>query len=175
MHSARGATLTELVAAMAISAIVLAVAAPSFSALAASQRLVATSNGLLAQIQASRFLAVHRNNRVTICGSLDGERCHGTPDWSSGTMTFVDTNRNGSRDAGETVDRVLPGGDLNGLIVKSSSGRPTLAFNPDGMTAAGNLTLRICAQDRQEWRQIVVNLAGRSRIRRPAEPPGCSP
>jgi type IV fimbrial biogenesis protein FimT len=175
MRTTYGFTLPELIVAMAISAVLLAMATPSFSRLAQSQRLVATSNQLLAQIQAARLLAVHRNARVVICGSADGERCSGTPDWSNGTLSFVDANRDGQHTAGESVSRFLSAEELNDLHVRSTIGRPVLAFSPDGHTAGGNLTLQICAPDRQQWRQIVVNLAGRSRVNRPATAVVCPP
>lgn len=170
----RGFTLAELLMAMAIAAILLAVAAPSFSQFLASQRLVGASNRLLVEIQTARMLAVHRNSRVGLCGSIDGERCTGSTDWSSGTLTFVDINHNGQRDPSEPATRRVDGTELDGLRVTTSSGRVVLAFNPDGFTAGSNLTLRICARERPEWRQIIVNLAGRSRVNRPAGPVDCA-
>lgn len=169
-----GFTLAELMVAMAIAATVLALAAPSFSQFIASQRLVGASNRLLVEIQAARMLAVHGNSRVGLCGSSDGERCTGSTDWSSGTLTFVDSNQNGQRDPSEPVARRMDAADLGGLRVKTSSGRTVLAFNPSGFAAGSNLTLQICAPGRPEWRQIIINLAGRSRVNRPAGPVNCA-
>ncbi len=169
----RGFSLNELVIAMAVCAISLALAAPSFSSLLASQRLVGTSNRVLVEIQSARLLAVHSNSRATICGSNDGETCNGSANWSSGTLTFLDTNRNGKRDALEPARRRLYAEDLNGLQIGTSNGRKFLAFTPAGFTAGSNLTVHICAHNRAQWRQIIINLAGRSRVYRPPEPSIC--
>ncbi len=169
MPETHGFTLPELVIVLAVSAIGLAIAAPSFSSLLDSQRLVGTSNRLLVEIQSARFLAVHRNSRATVCGSDDGETCNGSANWSSGTLTFIDTDRNGRRDPSEPTERRLQADELNGLQVGTSNGRKTLAFTPAGFTAGSNLTLHICARNRPEWRQIIINLAGRSRVTRPSE------
>ncbi len=174
MPPTRGFTLSELVVAMAVCAISLAVAAPSFSSLLASQRLIGTSNRVLVEIQSARLLAVHSNNRATICGSDDGETCNGSANWSSGTLTFLDNNRNGRRDALEPALRRLHLEELHGLQIGTSNGRKSLAFTPAGFTAGTNLTLHICAHNRREWRQIIVNLAGRSRVYRPLEPSICA-
>lgn len=169
MRLDHGFTLVELVMVVVALGLAAMLAAPSFSSLLESERLTAISNRLVSEIQQARLGAVASGRRVVICGSNDGEQCSGSPDWSYGTLRFEDRNRNFRHDAGETVTGIVPAADLNGLRVASTPGRPTLGFNPNGLAAGSNQTLRVCSRKRQQWRQIVVNIAGRPRTARPAK------
>ena len=175
MRPLRGYTLVELATVLALVGIAAVLAVPSFTSLLESERVTAASNRLVAEIQQARLGAVSSGRRVVICGSNDAERCNDSPDWSGGTLRFEDTNRNSSHDAGEPVTGIVPASDLAGLRVASTAGRRTLAFNPNGLAAGANQTLRVCSLKRQEWRQIVINIGGRPRTARPAKGSICPP
>jgi type IV fimbrial biogenesis protein FimT len=171
----RGFTLIELATVIALAGIAALLALPSFASLLESERVTAASNRLVAEIQLARLGAVASGRRVVICGSIDGLQCSSSADWSGGTLRFEDVNRNFGHDAGEPVTGIIPASDLQGLRVASTAGRRSLAFNSDGLAAGANQTLRICSLKRQEWRQIVINIAGRPRTARPAKGSICPP
>ena len=86
----RGFTLLELLITIAIAAIVLALAAPSFSAMLMNNKLTAQSGGLNAALNYARNTALSQNINVQICpvGALNSTTC-GT-NWASGWMVVRD-------------------------------------------------------------------------------------
>jgi type IV fimbrial biogenesis protein FimT len=77
IRRARGFTLPELLAVVAIVAILAAAAGPSFSALVAGQRARAASSDLLTALILARSEAIKRNTQVTL------QPASGS-DWTSG-------------------------------------------------------------------------------------------
>ena len=99
MHS-RGFTLVEMLAVITISAILVALALPSFRSIIRSSQISSTSNALLASIDLARSEAIRRNATVSVCRSLDPENVapvcssaagngYAANDWSSGWITFA--------------------------------------------------------------------------------------
>ena len=72
MHS-RGFTLVEMLVVMTISAILIAVAVPSFQWTIARNRISDATNQLLSHLEYARMEASRRGNSVSICRTLDAE------------------------------------------------------------------------------------------------------
>lgn len=168
VNGSRGFSLIELLTALTVLAVLVALAMPSFTALINSNRLAAQSNEMVAGLQEARLEALRSNRRVTVCRSTDGATCNtaaGAP-WMR-WISFVDANRNGTVDGGETL--------LRSSSVKTplqvTSTNQALTFRADGMarnSASGALidnTFNICiptthpAQNKRS-----VTLAGGSRV-----------
>ena len=66
MH-ARGFTLIELMTVMTISAVLVAMAVPSFAGSTLGTRAANASNSLLASFELARSEAIRRNVRVSVC------------------------------------------------------------------------------------------------------------
>lgn len=81
-------TLIELMITVAIAAIVLAIAIPSFNTQILNSRSVALGEELASAINYARSEAVKRGARVSICASGDGVGCNGA--WTNGWIVFVD-------------------------------------------------------------------------------------
>jgi type IV fimbrial biogenesis protein FimT len=101
----QGLTLVELIGAVAIAAILVGVAIPSFFSLIADNRLTALTNELVTDMHYTRSEAVTRELPVAICASEDGESCSGRNDWSSGWIVFTDTT--GSSGEFDAEDELL--------------------------------------------------------------------
>ncbi|SFV35520.1 MULTISPECIES: GspH/FimT family pseudopilin [unclassified Pseudoxanthomonas] len=165
---ASGFTLVELIITLAVLAVLIAMAVPSFTALINSNRLAAQSNELVAGLQEARLEALRSNRRVTVCRSTDGATCN-TAAGATWTrwISFVDTNGNAAVDGGEVL---LRSSSIKAPLEVRSTNQ-SLTFRADGMVrvnATGvlvNNTLNVCiptTQPAQNKRS--VTLAGGSRI-----------
>jgi len=83
-------TLIELMTTVAIAAVVLGVAVPSFNTSILNNRSVALGEDLSSALNLARSEAVKRNARVSVCASTNGTACTGNV-WTSGFIAFVDT------------------------------------------------------------------------------------
>ena len=108
---APGFTLIELAIVLAIAAVLVRVAAPGMSRLAATQALRAQSSEFMAALRFARAQALQRGSAVTICASTPGDSplaCQGShaADWRSGWIVFADRDRRGVPDARSPLLRV---------------------------------------------------------------------
>mgnify|MGYP003418665585 FL=1 len=137
----KGFTLIELVVTMAVLAILVALAAPSFESVFNNNRLTGNANQLLTGLQSARMEAVRRNARVVVCSNATPDvanDCNGA--WQ-GWMTYVDDGAgnplnasNGVFDAGEAV---LSSGTISAPTQLQASPAISvdnlISFSPDGL------------------------------------------
>ena len=71
-----GLSITEIVVVLAISALLIAVAVPSYRALTISNQLSSTINLFVATLALARTQAVNNTQRVAICASSNGQQCN---------------------------------------------------------------------------------------------------
>lgn len=130
----RGFTLGEMLTALAVVGIGLAVAVPSFQTITRNNRRATAVNQLVAAMHMARSEAVTRNQRVVICPSADGEACGG--DWQDGWVYFPDPNDNQVRDEGEDV--LGAGTELGALTVTSPEFGDYIVYRPNGRPVASD-------------------------------------
>ena len=156
-----GFTLVELMAVIAIVAILGSLGVPAFRDLLLNQRLVAASNGFLAALNLARTEAIQRSQRVHVV-ALNGT------DWTSGWAV-----RAGSDAAPQTLRKFekLP----NGVSVDTELGDGFvrgLDYDSNGFSrraggagfGAGCLTLKAESSRRAS---VVVSASGRARVCNP--------
>lgn len=85
----KGFTLVELMVTLAVAAVVLALALPSFQRLMQSNRADTIGNEFATALTFARMEALKQARRVTICASNDGVACAGG--WGDGYIVFVDS------------------------------------------------------------------------------------
>ena len=90
----RGFTLLELITVMAVAAILMAIAIPSYMYVTSSNRIAAEVNGLLGDMQFARAEAIKEGQTITVCQSSDGATCTGATSWQNGWLVFFDVNGN---------------------------------------------------------------------------------
>lgn len=168
-----GVTLVELMVTLAVAAILIAIATPSFTSLINSNRLSGSANELVAALQTARMEAVRRNARVIVCRSENSQSCAGAGDLWPAWLVFVDADADGVLDAGEAVLRV--GQPHSAVQVRASPALTVdrLLFRPDGFardsaTPNGSLltaSFGVCMPtDRPAQNIRVVSVASGSRI-----------
>lgn len=141
----KGFTMIELVVTMAVLAILVALAAPSFTSVINNNRLTGNANELLSTLQSARMEAVRRNAQVVICRNDDpdgGNACNtGGGAWL-GWMTFVDDGAGNLLNAGNSVfdagETVLYSGTFTApsqLFASPavSGGNQRIRFSPNGL------------------------------------------
>jgi type IV fimbrial biogenesis protein FimT len=155
--SLRGFTLIELMVTIAVVAILLAIAAPSFTSLINNNRLTAQANEVVVSLQQARMEAVRRNRSVTVCRTTDGATCATAGRWNS-WITVA---------AGGEVLRV----NTVKAPLQVTSNAASIIFRADGLAraaAGGALTansITVCIPTtRPVLNRRVVDLVNGSRI-----------
>jgi type IV fimbrial biogenesis protein FimT len=135
-----GLTLIELLMALAVAGILLAIAGPSFREAIQANRLTSAANELTAAVQLARAEAIRNNRRVTLCRSTDSSSCDGSTSIWPGWIVFVDVDGDGVRDNSEAT--IKSGNFDTTLVVKSSANITALTeritFRGDGTARASD-------------------------------------
>jgi len=174
----KGFTLTELVVALAVGAILLALAIPPFSIMMKNNRMASTTNAMVAAVNLTRSEAIRRNARVTMCKSADGSDCTTDNAWDQGWIIFVDVNGNAIRDEGEELLRTHDALGRGITVSGSSDMANYLSYSPSGRSVRTNGaflagTLALCDDRGDDYaRLLVLNRVGRLKLK-PGEEDAC--
>lgn len=145
MDKMRGLTLIELLVTMAILAILMGLAAPSFLRTVRSNAMATGVNTFLADMRYARSEAVRRGGRVVLCRTDAPEAS--TPacasdagstgkGWATGWIIFHDLDGDGTYSTGDNTLRVQAG---LGSVDRVLEGTPT-ASTKFRFTATGRLS-----------------------------------
>jgi len=170
-----GFTLLELMVAMVILFILIAIGVPSFNGLIKDSRLRTTTNKLLMDINFARSEAVKRGARVSLCRSANPvagtPSCGGTTEvWTSGWIVFVDENLNSTFDTAGG-DMILKKSEITTTgytIIANVEGDAILAFRADGSKNNNNSARFAVCDDRNEveGRLVTVINTGRNELKK---------
>lgn len=163
-----GFSLIELMITIAIVAILLALAFPSFEGSLRSNRVATGTNELMASLSLARSEAIRNPTGAALCTSTDGAACGG--DWNDGWMVWVDLDGDGIPDPGERVVRYVQANDRLVLAATSSSADETkIRFDSRGRandTYAIDLRPDNCPPGQLLIRELNVSTTGQVRIDR---------
>lgn len=147
MHYSRAFTLIELMVTLAVLAIVISLAAPSFSNMLQENRLSALTNELQGSLQLARSEAVKRRSNVVVCRSnADQDDCDNGTDWAGGWLMM----------SGTDVLRVWD--PIQGVVVTGPN--TGITFRSNGMASTQNWTVTHSACTGQQKRTLSVNATG---------------
>lgn len=158
-----GFTLIEMMVAVVIMAILMALAAPSFVQMIANNQITSVTNELLSDLALARSEAIKRggSTMVRVCASSDGSTCTGS--WSDGRLVYIDPDGTGTivttnivRRSGSTSPATITAANFTtaGYLAYSSAGSVS-------STALGTFT--VCKSG-YVGRVVSISTIGRSTL-----------
>jgi type IV fimbrial biogenesis protein FimT len=161
----RGFTLVEMMITIAVMALVLSLAVPSFTNMIRNNRLASGSNELISALTYARSEAVKRRLNVSVC-VRDGEACStDVNNWGQGWLIFTDDLApSGQLDA--PGDALLLSSDPSNSGVQITANAASVTFSPLGEanTAAFTVTKSGCKGNNE--RGLTVQSTGRLSLAR---------
>lgn len=171
-----GFTLIELIIALTVGSILMAIAIPNFGSFVRNNRLITETNTLVGHINTARSEAIKRNRSVVLCRSEDPAaeepECGGADKtWTNGWLMYVnDTGSLAFEADGTAPDDILlkrgvPGG--KNINLKSDADfNNYLVFKPNGtLDETAVASMAICYEtDASTGRRVDVALSGRASL-----------
>jgi type IV fimbrial biogenesis protein FimT len=164
----RGFNLLELMAAVAVLGVLLAVGVPSFTQMLRNNNVVANTNELVVALSTARSEAVRRGLPVAVCArsgpTSDACRTGTANNWGDGWLVFTDAAATvGEVSAG---DQILQRFDqVSDNVTLLTNNRPFVRFGASGLPPSGavDTTFTIkhsaCVGDNQ--RTVKITATGR--------------
>lgn len=159
-----GFTLFELLIVLVVTAILLGIGVPGFSAALEKIQTKTATYALLDAINSTRSLAVHRCSRAVLRAEDGG--------WHEGWELFIDSDHDGLLDEDETI--VSKTGRLPGVKIEANthvknyiSFVSTGAGRKVGSGSGGAFqvgTIKVCPEQEGEGYALILSVGGRARL-----------
>ncbi|XOV82194.1 MAG: GspH/FimT family pseudopilin [bacterium] len=158
-----GFTLLELLTAMAMAAVIMAMAIPGMQSLVHSYQARTALQDLRAGIHLARQTAINKNVNVIIC-PRQGNTCGPRNTWHAGAIIFEDRDNSRTRTPDDIIVGFLNPIDSGQIYWRAFRSRSYLQFTGSGLTAWQNGNLLYCPNngDPTLARQLILNVAGRT-------------
>jgi type IV fimbrial biogenesis protein FimT len=161
---ARGFTMIEMLMTLAIAAILMTLAIPSFRNFLLNSRMVAQTNEFVLALASAKSEAVKRGVRVSVCSRASNTACAASTTWDGGWLVFVDNNGDGTVNGADVVLQVRA--PLEGGNTLRAGAYQFVTFQSTGFLPAGTAsdTLRLCdsrGMNANDPRSITITMQGR--------------
>ncbi len=158
-----GFTMVEVLVTLSVLGVMMSVGTPPLRLFLENSQLNSDTNDMFTSLFLARSEAVTRNTTVSLC-KIDPntpDACDSSENWQSGWIAFVDSDSDGTRDAGETILNTYTGMSINSTVASINFAN-SISYRPSGYTST-NGSINICvngivAQD------IFINATGRPRV-----------
>jgi type IV fimbrial biogenesis protein FimT len=146
MHRIKGVTLVELLTALAIVAILVTLATPSFNNLVLNNRNTTQVNEFVLAMSYAKSEAVKRGVPVSVCARATDTACSGNKNWENGWLVFIDSpppRGDGTINNGDIVLQIRP--PLEGTNTLRAASHSSITFQSNGFVISGsNETFNLC-------------------------------
>ncbi len=161
-----GFTLFELLVALGIAALLVAVGIPNMRAMIMDNRIISEANHFVATINAARSSAVRYQRPAIVCSTANFDAavptCSGSTDWSNGWIVWVDKNMDATTTADEVIAVSPP---VSGSVSMTSGSANRFSYDARGFGTAAADTISFCDDRSGETGRVIrVNAAGRVHI-----------
>ena len=161
--TANGFTLIEMLVAVLILGVLLLVAAPGFSNLISNNRMVSEVYALRATLSHARSEALARRAPVVVCPTVDGLNCaENSNDWSTGYMTFVDTDNNNVAVPADPNEEIIQWQAKQSLVaIRFDNASKRVRFGGQGVALGFDGTFTFCDNRGEgDARALILNPVG---------------
>jgi prepilin-type N-terminal cleavage/methylation domain-containing protein len=159
-----GFTLLELMIAVAITAILSAIAIPSFSNLIESHKVSSMSSDLYSEYSRAKSAAFSNNRTVAICASSDGESCDastidtlGQQNFSDGFISYIPSLNTAA--TGISPEALIGVFQADGVDIQFHAATD-LAINARGMSNTGKFVICYYNLSNEDAVQLNITAAG---------------
>jgi type IV fimbrial biogenesis protein FimT len=160
----RGVTLLELMVALSVLGVLLAVGVPAYTSIVRANQISAQSNNLLQSFTLARSEALKRGLRVSVCPirNDDTSVCLTASDWAGGWMVFEDDFGNpGTVEPGDRLLQVFA--PAPGILITTTA--PSVVYLPSAAVqsqASFDVSKSGCTGE--QMRAVTVATTGRVSI-----------
>lgn len=164
MNRASGFTIIELLTAVTIGGVLLAVALPSYDNLMRNNCMTTTANSLVSSLQLARSEATKRHKSVTITAANGGDDAN---EWGTGWTVWQDADADGTLDSGEEI-RVTsltcqqPANGENNMTVDETGDHTSFTYSASGFVDnTANIQICHAKKEGERGRDITISNTGR--------------
>ena len=165
MNSRNGFTIIELMIAVTIAGVLLAVAMPSYDNMVRNNCMTTTANSLVSSLQLARSEAITRHKNVTLTA---GNLADAANEWGTGWTVWQDANADGTMDAGEEL-RVTsltcqqPANGENNMTVDETGDLTSFTYAATGFVDnSGDFQICHAKKEGERGREIKISKTGRA-------------
>jgi len=154
----KGFNLVELIVALTVAAVLMAIAAPAFQKLVSSNRLTSQINDLMADINLSRSEAIKRGVTTGVCvTAVGGSSCTASGNWANGWLVYYDNS--GTKVAVKIHDA------LTGTNSLTSPGSvDEIVFSKNGVISSGAGQFTLTDPKTNDKRIVCISATGRPNL-----------
>ena len=173
MKNLAGFTMIELMVVVAVIAVTMAIALPSFNEMVANNRVTSETNRIVSDIQLARSEAMKRGVRIVMCRSADTTAvtpaCGGTSHtWTNGWLLFASGDNNSTYEAASDTLLKVGHAASNQITIKTNGiSNNNLEYLPNASTDEGGGTAKFVICDERgesHGKEIQVPPVGRPRL-----------
>lgn len=166
MQHSSGLSLLELMATVAVAAILATIAVPSYLTMIQNNRLTSQVNELIASLALARSEAIKGGTTVYVCSSDDQSNCVDDK-WSDGWLVWSDEDGDGTLDTSDSVLKAFASEvDASVLSIAKNSTSKVMKFRTDGSTTTPASYLFCDERGAGHARMVTVSRVGRARVER---------
>jgi type IV fimbrial biogenesis protein FimT len=170
-----GFTLIELMVAISVLGVLIALALPDLRSFLVSNRLSSDVNGFVGLVNYARSEAIVRNQDVVICPKRNGAiGCQNSTNWGEYEIqVFVDINGSGNRTATDILLKTIPSTDSSGTVRKidRDGGVGNIRFSAAGFAQTAHrfdiYAIGDAAFELRYGRSVCISRPGRVRVTNP--------